>query len=54
MFAVSTLLTVLGLLHGRAGTVSAGDVFLLLGFGFHLAVIRAFSLTATAEIDAVL
>ena len=49
---VGPLLTVFGLLLGRAATVSTSDVFLLLGFGLYLAVLFARA-TATTEVDAI-
>ena len=36
---VCPLLTVFGLLTCRAAPMSTGDVFLLLGFGLHLAIV---------------
>ena len=50
---VSPLLPVLGLLPGRAATVSTGDILLLLGLGLHLAVV-GLPLTATTKADAIL
>ena len=45
--AIGPLLTVLGFLHGRAGTVGTGDVFLLLGFRLHFVVVFLFAGTAS-------
>ena len=50
---VGTLLAVLSLLTGRAGTVGTSDVFLLLGLGLHLAIILRL-VTSASEVDAVL
>ena len=50
--AVGPLLTVFCLLLGRAAAVCAGDVFLLLGLGLHLAVVLV--LGSFAEHDAAL
>ena len=49
---IGTLLTVFGLLLGRAATVSTSDVFLLLGFGLHLLFFLTRT-TATSEVDAI-
>ena len=54
MLSVGTLLTVLGLLSGRAAAVRACDVFLLLGLGLHLTFVRVFAFTAPTEVDAIL
>ena len=48
LMAIGPLLTVFGFLHGRAATVSTGDVFLFLGFRLHFAVI-VFLLASTAS-----
>ena len=45
--AVSPLLTVFGFLHGRAGTMGPRNIFLLLGFRLHLAVIALLTCAAT-------
>ena len=37
--SVGTLLTVLGLLPGRARAMGSGDILFLLGLGLHLAVL---------------
>ena len=50
---VSPLLTVLGFLTGRAGTVGTGDILLFLRFGLHLVVTIACT-SSTTEGDAVL
>jgi len=49
---VSPLLTVFGFLPGRAAAVSAGNVFFLLGLGFHL-VLRRSRTSAPSEVDAI-
>ena len=51
--AVSPLLTVFGLLPCRAATVSPSDILLLLGFGFHLAIVLRL-LSSASEVDTVL
>ena len=50
---VGSLLTVFGLLSGRAAAVGTGDILLLLGLGLHLAVVL-WLVTSTSEVDAVL
>ena len=52
--AVGTLLTVFGLLLGRATTVSTSYILLLLGLGLHLLARIAGLITSTSEVDAVL
>ena len=37
--SIGTLLTVLGLLHGRTTSMRASDIFFLLGFSFHLTIV---------------
>ena len=51
--SVGTLLTILGLLSGRAAAVGTGDILLLLGFGLHLAVVLRL-IASSPEVDAVL
>ena len=50
--AVSSLFAILGLLTGRTTAMSPSDILLLLGFGFHLAIIL-WLVTSTSEVDAV-
>ena len=50
---VRPLLTVLGLLTGRARTVGTGNVLLFLGFGLHLVVTIACT-SSPSEADAIL
>ena len=51
--SVGPLLSVFGLLHSRTAAVGSGDVFLFLGFGFHL--VFGFARTATsAKANAIL
>ena len=50
---VGPLLTVFGLLLGRATTVSTSDVLLFLGLGFYLVLCFA-GTTATTEVNAIL
>ena len=50
--SVGTLLTVFGFLTGRTAAVGTSDILLLLGFGFHLAIIFRL-VTSTSEIDTV-
>ena len=45
--SVGPLLTVFGLLLGRATTVSTSDIFFLLGLGFHFVLLLARTTTAT-------
>ena len=49
---VGPLLTVFGLLLGRAATVSTSDVLLLLRLGLYLVLLFART-TATTEVDAI-
>ena len=49
MFAVGSLLAVLSLLTGGTAAMGTSDVFLLLGLGLHLALVRVVTLTATTE-----
>ncbi len=51
---VSPLLTVFGLLLGRATTVSTSYILLLLGLGLHLLARIAWLVTSSSEVDAVL
>ena len=51
---VSPLLTVFGLLLGRATTVSTSYILLLLGLGLHLLARIAWLITSASEVDAVL
>lgn len=44
---VGPLLTVFGLLLGRATTVSTSDIFLLLGLGFHFVLLFTRTTTTT-------
>ena len=50
--SVGTLLTVFGFLTGRTAAVGTSDILLLLGFGFHLAIIFRL-VTSTSEVDTV-
>ena len=50
---IGTLFAVFGLLPCRTATVSSCDILLLLGLGFHLAVVL-WLITSTSEVDAVL
>lgn len=50
--AVGTLLAILRLLSCRTASMGTGDVFLLLGFGLHLAVVSLLAGAASAEDDA--
>ena len=51
--SIGTLLTILGLLPGRAATVSPSDILLLLGFGLHLAIVLRL-ITSASEVDTIL
>ena len=51
--SVGPLLTVFGLLLGRAATVSTSDILLFLGLGFYLVLCFA-GTTATTEVNAIL
>ena len=53
LVAVSPLLTIFGLLTGRAATMSTCDILLLLGLGLHLAIVLRL-VTSASEVDAVL
>ena len=50
---IGPLLTVFGLLLGRAATVSTSDILLFLGLGLHLVLLFARA-TATTEVNAIL
>ena len=50
--SVGTLFTIFGLLSRRATTVGTSDILLLLGFGFHLAIVFRL-ITASSEADTV-
>ena len=49
---IGALLTVFRLLAGTAAAMGARDILLLLGFGFHLAIIFRL-VTSTSEVDTV-
>ena len=49
---IGSLLTVFGLLSGRAAAVGTSDILLLLGLGLHLAVVLGL-IAPTSEADAV-
>ena len=49
---IGTLLTVFGLLSGRAAAVGTSDILLLLGLGLHLVLFLART-AATTEVNAV-
>ena len=51
--SVCPLLTVFGLLLGRATTVSTSDILLFLGLGLYLVVLFT-GTTATTEVNAIL
>ena len=53
LMTVGSLLTVFGLLTGRATTVSTSDILFLLGLGLHLVVLFART-TTTTEVNAIL
>ena len=50
---VGPLLTVFGLLLGRAATVSTSDILLFLGLGLYLVVLLT-GTTTTTEVNAIL
>ena len=52
LVSVGSLLTVFGLLTGRAAAVGTSDILLLLGFGLHLAIVLRL-VTSTSEVDTV-
>ena len=51
--SVCPLLTVFGLLLGRAATVSTSDILLFLGLGLYLVVLLT-GTTTTTEVNAIL
>ena len=51
--SVGPLLTVFGLLLGRAATVSTSDILLFLGLGLYLVVLLT-GTTTTTEVNAIL
>ena len=50
---IGTLLTVFGLLLGRAATVGTSDILLFLGLGLYLVLLLT-GATATTEVNAIL
>lgn len=49
LMSLGTLLTILRLLHSRAGTVCASDILLFLCFGLYLAFVLLWAISASAE-----
>lgn len=49
LMPLGTLLTILRLLHSRAGTVCASDILLFLCFGLYLAFVLLWAISASAE-----
>ena len=53
LVSVGSLLTVFGLLTGRAAAMSTCDILFLLGLGLHLLAIVLRLVTSTSEVDTV-